>query len=166
MRRPEQARIALAIPGGVPERLNGAVSKTVVRASVPRVRIPPPPLLWLGRSQFAASRAQFNERRDVSRPLQRRQRTSAHVDNRLRCWYFIPPPFPGRPREHEAGGPRYGAGNSFCHAEGRGFESLQPLRERRAFAGLFIWLADAGCGGRVPRRIFPGRRGPAVTASG
>src|SRR3546814_13996323 len=29
--------------GGVPEWLNGTVSKTVVRASVPRVRIPPPP---------------------------------------------------------------------------------------------------------------------------
>jgi len=29
--------------GGVPERSNGAVSKTVVRASVPWVRIPPPP---------------------------------------------------------------------------------------------------------------------------
>ena len=29
--------------GGVPEWLNGAVSKTVVRASVPWVRIPPPP---------------------------------------------------------------------------------------------------------------------------
>ena len=29
--------------GGVPERSNGAVSKTVVPARVPRVRIPPPP---------------------------------------------------------------------------------------------------------------------------
>ena len=29
--------------GGVPERLIGAVLKTVVRASVPWVRIPPPP---------------------------------------------------------------------------------------------------------------------------
>ena len=34
---PERAR------GGVPEWSNGAVSKTVVRATVPRVRIPPPP---------------------------------------------------------------------------------------------------------------------------
>jgi UDP-glucose 4-epimerase len=32
----------------VPEWLNGAVSKTVVRASVPRVRIPPPPPLHAG----------------------------------------------------------------------------------------------------------------------
>ena len=30
--------------GGVPERSNGAVLKTVGRASVPWVRIPPPPL--------------------------------------------------------------------------------------------------------------------------
>src|SRR6476646_6925612 len=30
--------------GGVPERSNGAVLKTVGRASVPRVRIPAPPL--------------------------------------------------------------------------------------------------------------------------
>lgn len=29
--------------GGVPEWLNGAVSKTVVHANVPGVRIPPPP---------------------------------------------------------------------------------------------------------------------------
>ena len=29
--------------GGMPERLIGAVLKTVVRASVPRVRIPIPP---------------------------------------------------------------------------------------------------------------------------
>jgi hypothetical protein len=33
----------LTINGEVPERSNGAVSKTVVRASVPRVRIPPSP---------------------------------------------------------------------------------------------------------------------------
>ncbi len=32
-----------AADGGVPERSNGAVSKTVVRATVPWVRIPPPP---------------------------------------------------------------------------------------------------------------------------
>ena len=31
--------------GGVPERLIGAVLKTVERASVPWVRIPPPPNL-------------------------------------------------------------------------------------------------------------------------
>jgi hypothetical protein len=78
MRRPEQARIALAIPGGVPERLNGAVSKTVVRASVPRVRIPPPPLLWLGRSQFAASRSSTKGEtsRDRYSGVNERQRTS------------------------------------------------------------------------------------------
>src|SRR5207302_5556548 len=33
-----------AVVGGVPERSNGAVLKTVGRASVPWVRIPPPPL--------------------------------------------------------------------------------------------------------------------------
>jgi hypothetical protein len=30
-----------------------------------------------------------------------------------------------------------GVAGSSCHAEGRGFESLQPLRKRPAFAGLF-----------------------------
>ncbi len=30
-------------PGGVPEWLNGAVSKTVIHARVSGVRIPPPP---------------------------------------------------------------------------------------------------------------------------
>jgi hypothetical protein len=43
--------------GGVPERSNGAVLKTVGRASVPWVRIPPPPLRlpWnaKGRAQSA-----------------------------------------------------------------------------------------------------------------
>jgi hypothetical protein len=34
--------------GEVPERPNGAVSKTVVRATVPRVRIPPSPHLVIG----------------------------------------------------------------------------------------------------------------------
>jgi hypothetical protein len=29
---------------------------------------------------------------------------------------------------------------SACHAEGRGFESLQPLSRRPAFAGLFAFL--------------------------
>lgn len=33
------------LQGGVPERFIGAVLKTVVRASVPWVRIPPPPFL-------------------------------------------------------------------------------------------------------------------------
>src|SRR5215203_5481349 len=28
---------------------------------------------------------------------------------------------------------------SACHAEGRGFESLQPLAKRRVFAGLFLF---------------------------
>ena len=39
--------------GGVPERSNGAVSKTVVRVSGPWVRIPPPPpglAVWLARA--------------------------------------------------------------------------------------------------------------------
>jgi hypothetical protein len=31
------------VAGGVPERLNGTVSKIVVGATPPRVRIPPPP---------------------------------------------------------------------------------------------------------------------------
>ena len=49
--RPNPSRVAtfpLAL-GGVREWLNRAVSKTVVRATVPRVRIPPPPLSALER---------------------------------------------------------------------------------------------------------------------
>jgi hypothetical protein len=55
------------------------------------------------------------------------------------------------------------AGNlgTACHAEGRGFESLQPLRKRPVFAGLFV----AGRGGRTsceanPRGVLaePGAR--------
>jgi hypothetical protein len=38
-----------------------------------------------------------------------------------------------------------GIPRSACHAEGRGFESLQPLRKRPAFAGLF------GLGSRLVR---------------
>ena len=39
---------ALLGNGEVPERPNGPVSKTVVRATVPRVRIPPSPHLMIG----------------------------------------------------------------------------------------------------------------------
>ena len=38
-------KITKGCQGGVPERSNGAVSKTVVRVNVPWVRIPPPPPL-------------------------------------------------------------------------------------------------------------------------
>lgn len=38
-------RLRATANGGVPERLIGAVLKTVVRANVPWVRIPPPPFL-------------------------------------------------------------------------------------------------------------------------
>ena len=41
------ASIGPATPGGVAERSNALVLKTRVRASGPRVRIPPPPLTWL-----------------------------------------------------------------------------------------------------------------------
>jgi hypothetical protein len=34
---------------------------------------------------------------------------------------------------------RTGGAGPACHAEGRGFESLQPLQKRPAFAGLFCW---------------------------
>lgn len=43
MRVLKQRLISLPSCGEVPERSNGAVSKTVVRAIVPRVRIPPSP---------------------------------------------------------------------------------------------------------------------------
>jgi hypothetical protein len=42
---------------------------------------------------------------------------------------------------------------SACHAEGRGFKSLQPLSERPAFAGLFglgSWLVRLGRVGLTP----------------
>src|SRR4029453_8676031 len=50
--------------GGVPERSNGAVSKTVKGASSSRVQIPPPPLLTRSnrRSCFAASHASCGRR--------------------------------------------------------------------------------------------------------
>jgi hypothetical protein len=64
--RRDVRQATLSCPGGVPERSNGAVSKTVRRASVSRVQIPPPPLnrggthgsptwpLLFGRAQTAA----------------------------------------------------------------------------------------------------------------
>ena len=40
----ETALVTLRVKrGGVPEWSNGALSKSVVRETVPRVRIPPPP---------------------------------------------------------------------------------------------------------------------------
>ena len=46
----------------------------------------------------------FDARREVSRPQQWRQRTSAHVDDRLRHRDSIPPACPGRPGDHGMGG--------------------------------------------------------------
>ena len=48
---------------------------------------------------------------------------------------------------------------SACYAEGRGFESLQPLREKRAFAGLFS-LRQSPCSsasGRTDSGLAVGR---------
>jgi hypothetical protein len=82
----------------------GTVSKTVVRASVPRVRIPPPPLLWLGRAKFAAA-ARSSTKGETSRDrysgVNERQRTSTTASA---AGISFPHLFPGRPREHEAGG--------------------------------------------------------------
>jgi hypothetical protein len=59
-RRPDRERLwaNLRRPGGVPERPNGAVSKTVRGASPSRVQIPPPPLHrgeWCGIAAHAGS---------------------------------------------------------------------------------------------------------------
>jgi hypothetical protein len=65
-------------------------------------------------------------------------------------WVREPPWFRGKFRESRVGAMGLetaglqayscgsGAARSACHAEGRGFESLQPLRERPAFAGLLV----------------------------
>jgi hypothetical protein len=45
---PPHTRATLTRLGGVPERSNGAVSKTVKGASSSRVQIPPPPLSRCG----------------------------------------------------------------------------------------------------------------------
>jgi hypothetical protein len=52
--RPSRRRPQIGLDrgiGGVPERSNGAVLKTVARASGPWVRIPPPPLIQAGRGE-------------------------------------------------------------------------------------------------------------------
>src|SRR3954454_15147875 len=80
-RRELNSRPALPIPwfvalGGVPEWLNGAVSKTVGRASGSRVRIPPPPLITSGiyrlrRGLWAARRPRWSPRACRPRPQRR-----------------------------------------------------------------------------------------------
>jgi hypothetical protein len=51
-----------------------------------------------------------------------------------------------------------------CHAEGRGFESLQPLRKRPAFAGLFCWSSRlcSSASGRTDAGLAV-RRSPAAS---
>jgi hypothetical protein len=61
----------------------------------PRVRIPPPPFFGLVEPSSPRTRA-LDARRDVSSPEQWCQRTSAHLDDRLRHRDSIPPACPGR----------------------------------------------------------------------
>jgi hypothetical protein len=83
-----------------------------------------------------------------------RRRPAARGSQRLRAWVPIGCPNPrdfagkageSRPRlgpENPRVCRRYpqkvGTTRPACHAEGRGFESLQPLPRRPAFAGLFV----------------------------
>jgi hypothetical protein len=66
-----------------------------------------------------------------------------------------------------------GIPRSACHAEGRGFESLQPLHKRPGFAGLFslqqspsaeLDRANRGCWSRSSRAGDAPRRGPTCRA--
>jgi hypothetical protein len=87
-------------PGGVPERLNGAVSKTVVGLTVHRgFESLPLRFLGFGEPTSLQTRA-FEARRELSRPQQWRRRTSAHVDDRLRHGDSIPPAQPARGQRH------------------------------------------------------------------
>ena len=52
---------------------------------------------------------------------------------------------------------RAGTTRSACHAEGRGFESLQPLSKRRVFAGLFRSSSRVV---RLRHRTMTGQSGP------
>src|SRR5688572_32738266 len=51
-----RSRLPYAVHGGVPERSNGAVSKTVRGASLSRVQISPPPYFTLRRPEAATDR--------------------------------------------------------------------------------------------------------------
>jgi hypothetical protein len=99
---------------------------------------------------------------NVSAPGLARPRRAPRDGQSLGSWLPIHYPNPrdlpvstGRVREpsiarvrHLQGcSPGLGAARSACHAEGRGFESLQPLSENLCFAGVFC------CGSRlVPLR--------------
>jgi hypothetical protein len=99
-----EARTRQPAPSRRPRR-NGADSKTVVGATpLPRVRIPPPPLVWLGRAKFAAA-ARSSTKGETSRNrcsgVNERQRTSTTASA---AGISFPHLSPGRPREHWACG--------------------------------------------------------------
>ena len=83
------ARLGGAADGGVPERSNGAVSKTVVRASVPWVRIPPPPPASPCSRSTIGRDSNF---RHGSRPLRAGVRTRRDRVESLGLLWPSPPP--------------------------------------------------------------------------
>jgi len=74
-----------------------------------------------------------------------------------------------RSRQEKASICRYVLGHqrrlgSACHAEGRGFESLQPLLKRPAFAG-FLYMQSAGAFASPGTQWAPAVRPAAPSAS-
>jgi hypothetical protein len=81
-----------------------------------------------------------------------------HGLRKLRCPGGVPPTFRSGRGIGAPGAGCFANGASACHAEGRGFESLQPLRKALQFAGLFRLHSSLG----LPRRrgLFEDRRRP------
>ena len=137
------------------------------------------PSLWswpgrhapVGAPQLRPSTVMPFDGRRIVVPVSVRARTA----NRHRCRYrrmstrirahstrASPAPL-GRNPAPSAGRRRLGPdGLTSCHAEGRGFESLQPLLERPAFAGLFRCSSRVG---RLRNRPTTGQSCPRGLAS-
>src|SRR3546814_5275097 len=79
--------------GGVPEWLDGTVSKTVVRASVPRVRIPPPPprifLFYISVLCEIRESQKAPEFRAFGKPAPRSEEHTSELQSLMRISYAV-----------------------------------------------------------------------------
>ncbi len=143
--------------GEVPEWLNGAVSKTVERASVPRVRIPLSPPFFISRHSLRSGLrwGALTGRRAVAlaNPLGSKRRSGWSGDLVFLLRYRLAPPGASAPRPRRLGAQ---------HRNSR-------ERENQAFPSKAGMVSKARISGRLRGRFFPRksrRRRPACGQNG
>ena len=154
--RPSAGPSCLDPGGGVPEWLNGTVSKTVVPLRVPRVRIPPPPPTSFCKLAKARQwrRNSFSLQRGLARPTEL-QRLAEH-----RFWslngfrLFLTEPRPiwfGRIKLNSYSALTFGSDRTF-YRNSAARHSIRDIRSGRC--------AARGCAGlRMRQPEWPDRKG-------